>query len=73
MTWNYTDASHGKGAPDGVGGALKNLADRLRACGTSIPDADTLHVQLKMNFSVVVYQISEEKITAGYEMVPPKH
>lgn len=27
VTWNFTEASHGKEAPDGVGGALKNLAD----------------------------------------------
>lgn len=28
VTWNFTEASHGKGAPGGVGDALKNLADR---------------------------------------------
>ena len=42
VTWNFTEASHGKGAPDGVGGALKNLADRIVSYGSSIPDADTL-------------------------------
>ena len=26
VTWNYTEASHGTGAPGGVGGALKHLA-----------------------------------------------
>lgn len=29
ITWNFTEVSLGKGAPDGVGGALKNLADRI--------------------------------------------
>lgn len=31
ITWNFFEASHGKGAPDGVGGALKKLADRIVA------------------------------------------
>lgn len=28
-TWNFFEASHGKGDPDGVGGLLKWTADRL--------------------------------------------
>lgn len=27
VTWNYSEMSHGKGAPDGVGGAIKRMAD----------------------------------------------
>lgn len=27
VNWNYFEAGHGKGAPDGVGGALKRIAD----------------------------------------------
>ena len=70
VTWNFTEASHGKGAPDGVGGALKNLADRIVAYGTSIPDADTLFEQLNHNSSVRPFKITEEDITSG-ELVPP--
>lgn len=29
MTWNYSEAGHGKGAPDGVGGTLKKICDRI--------------------------------------------
>ncbi|XP_062862381.1 uncharacterized protein LOC134324457 [Trichomycterus rosablanca] len=61
---------HGKGAPDGVGGALKNLADRIVAYGTSIPDADTLFEQLAKNSSVTLYKVSEEDIKASNELVP---
>ena len=28
-TWNFLEAGHGKGAPDGIGGALKGQADSL--------------------------------------------
>ncbi|XP_039635664.1 uncharacterized protein LOC120545424 [Perca fluviatilis] len=72
VTWNYTEASHGKGAPDGVGGALKNLADRIVSYGTSIPDAESLYEQLKNNSSVTLYKVSEEKIKASCELVPPQ-
>ncbi len=41
-TWNFFEASHGKGAPDGVGGALKRRADCLVSKGTDIPDAAAL-------------------------------
>lgn len=29
VTWNFFEASHGKGAPDGIGGTLKRSADTL--------------------------------------------
>ncbi|KAI4829768.1 hypothetical protein KUCAC02_001438 [Chaenocephalus aceratus] len=71
VTWNFTEASHGKGAPDGVGGALKNLADRIVSYGTSIPDANTLFEQLKLNSSVRLFKITEEDINKSAELVPP--
>lgn len=37
-TWNFFEANHGKGAPDGVGGVLKRIADDLVSKGTDIPD-----------------------------------
>ncbi|KAI4893799.1 hypothetical protein NFI96_020780, partial [Prochilodus magdalenae] len=45
-TWNFFEASHGKGAPDGVGGALKRRADSqevvekkavFRRCPVNLP------------------------------------
>lgn len=35
-TWNYHEAGHGKGAPDGVGAVCKRTADKLVATGTDI-------------------------------------
>nr|CAI5855592.1 unnamed protein product [Callosobruchus analis] len=37
-TWNYTEAGHGKGAPDGVGAVCKRTADNIVACGRDIAD-----------------------------------
>lgn len=71
VTWNFTEASHGKGAPDGVGGALKNLADRIVSYGTSIPDANTLFEQLNLNSSVRLFKITEEDVKTSAELVPP--
>lgn len=35
-TWNYTEAGHGKGAPDGIGAVCKRTADNIVACGGDI-------------------------------------
>ncbi|OWR42782.1 hypothetical protein KGM_211517 [Danaus plexippus plexippus] len=36
ITWNYTEAGHGKGAPDGVGAVLKRTADKMVSYGRDI-------------------------------------
>lgn len=45
VKWNYTEAGHGKGPADGVGGAIKRTADDLVNAGNDIPDAETLYNQ----------------------------
>ena len=40
LTWNWLEAGHGKGPCDGLGGALKGLADRVVKTAGSIQDAD---------------------------------
>ena len=42
-SWNLWEASHGKGAPDGIGGAIKRKADKLISQGNdsySEPSSD---------------------------------
>ena len=46
-TWNFWEASHGKGAPDGIGGAIKRKADALVSQGNDITDANTLYQALR--------------------------
>ena len=49
-TWNFSEAGHGKGAPDGIGATLKRTADQIVAHGTDIPNAIALYEQLKKVF-----------------------
>lgn len=53
INWNYFEAGHGKGAPDGVGGALKRSADRAIKHGEDIPNALILYEKLKFTNSSV--------------------
>lgn len=41
-TWNFFEAGHGKGSPDGVGGVAKRAADRLVSHGHDILNAKDL-------------------------------
>lgn len=38
FTWNYHEAGHGKGAPDGVGATCKRTADQVIARGGDVTD-----------------------------------
>lgn len=71
ISWNFTEASHGKGAPDGVGAALKTLADRTVARGTDLPDMQTLLTNLRQHSSVKIFEVKEEDILKAAEMIPP--
>lgn len=51
------EASHGKGAPDGVGGLLKQTADRH---GHDIPSAEHLYSTLANSGTVRVFYIRED-------------
>ena len=45
--WNFFEASHRKGALDGVGGALKRTTESLVNKGTDIPNATELFAVLQ--------------------------
>lgn len=42
-TWSFFEAAHGKGAADGIGGAIKHNLDLKIALGLDIPDAETAY------------------------------
>ncbi|GBN52438.1 hypothetical protein AVEN_103989-1 [Araneus ventricosus] len=56
------EAGHGKGAMDGVGGALKRMADTLVARGTDITDSDSFLQNLKKTETVKLYKIENTDI-----------
>ncbi|XP_037395079.1 uncharacterized protein LOC108426002 isoform X1 [Pygocentrus nattereri] len=70
ISWHFFEASHGKGAPDGVGGALKRTADKIVAHGEDIPNAQTLYEKLKgqENCSIDLHFIPESDIEAKPEV-----
>ena len=59
-TWNFTEASHGKGAPDGIGGLVKRTADRLVAEGKDIPITEIFMQEiLSTGIKVKLYKITD--------------
>ena len=72
VTWNFSERSHGKGAPDGVGGVLKRKADMYVLGGSDLQTPRDLYEYLqKSSETVTVMWIEEEKISNMDEMVPP--
>ncbi|KAI4830172.1 hypothetical protein KUCAC02_001822, partial [Chaenocephalus aceratus] len=43
ITWNYSERAHGKGAPDGVGGAVKRMADNHVHGGKALQNPKDLY------------------------------
>ncbi|XP_056454193.1 uncharacterized protein LOC130388732 [Gadus chalcogrammus] len=70
-TWNYFEASHGKGAPDGVGGTLKRRADRLVSQGVDIPTALSMYQALSEGQSKVkLFYIQEQAVEDAVKEMP---
>jgi hypothetical protein len=61
-SWNYFEAGHGKGAPDGVGAALKRFADGLVAKGVDIPTPLAFYKQLHGNVNVRLFFIDKTEV-----------
>ena len=61
-TWNFTEASHGKGPADGVGALVKSTADRLVNSGIDIPNAAALLSALSGRLAVDLFMVSDDEI-----------
>lgn len=72
-SWHFHEASHGKGAPDGIGAYVKRTADRLVAHGKDIQDLETLYRTLtEKNTKVEVFLVTEQEIQDVYQLLPSK-
>jgi len=70
-TWNYMEAGHGKGAPDGVGGCLKRTADRVVAQGVDIDCFESFVKVLKENVrKVEIILVYEHDIQSMKSIIP---
>ena len=65
-SWNFHEAGHGKGAPDGIGAALKRTADSLVSMGTDICSAAAFHREIKAtNSSIKLYLVEVADVQTG--------
>ncbi|CAI5695050.1 unnamed protein product [Oreochromis niloticus] len=80
ISWNFFEASHGKGAPDGIGATLKRSADTIVRHGGDIPNAEAMFHKLRdMGTSVELFFVGEDdverkvkEIIDGPTLVPVK-
>ena len=70
VTWNFLEASHGKGPAAGVGGAIKRQADSFVVEGRDISDDTALYGALTSRTSVKLYMIDEQSIDAMNARIP---
>lgn len=69
-TWNFFEASHGKGPADGVGGALKRQLDNHISHGNDITNAQEAYDYLMVNSKVKMFYINENDIQKMTKNIP---
>ena len=74
ITWNYSEKSHGKGAPGGIGGAVKRDADLYVQRGGDLQTPLDVYEMLakKTGSAITFHWISEEIIEKYDELIPGK-
>ncbi|KAG8328972.1 hypothetical protein J6590_108690 [Homalodisca vitripennis] len=69
-SWNFSEAGHGKGAPDGVGGFIKRTADKCIAQGSDIMNITALLAMIKEKCQkMFVWRINQEEITSIEQII----
>lgn len=64
ITWNYLEAGHGKGAPDGVGAVLKRTADQVVRFGSDVDSLDAFLACLRPRIKMEIRIVSRNDIIA---------
>lgn len=64
ITWNYLEAGHGKGAPDGVGAVLKRTADQVVRFGSDVESLNTFLACLRPRVKIEIRVVSKNDIAA---------
>ncbi|KAK0147775.1 hypothetical protein N1851_012516 [Merluccius polli] len=68
-TWSFFEASHGKGAPDGVGGVFTKNS---RQIGKDIPNARQLYDCLNAQTSIQLFYIDKEAVDKAVQKMPKR-
>ena len=64
-SWHFFEAAHGKGAPDGIGGALKRTADRMVSQGRDIRSARDMYDTLDTETTVKLFYVASTDVQAS--------
>lgn len=70
ITWNYSEAGHGKGAPDGVGATVKRTADRMVNIGSDVGSFEQFYKLIKNLQNVIVKIVEEKDIITKEKLIP---
>lgn len=73
ITWNYSEAGHGKGAPDGIGAVIKRTADNLVTFGEDISTFSQFIDIVKQNVENIAIMIVDENEVLAKEAILPKN
>lgn len=63
ITWNFTEAGHGKGPMDGIGGCMKRKADEYISHGADVTCAADL-VKLFRDSKITVLEVTNDEVLA---------
>ena len=66
-SWNFFEASHGKGAADGVDAVLKRTADRLVRQGVDLPNPQQVFNELIGTTSVDLYFVGSDQVDVAVQ------
>jgi len=73
--WNFSEASHGKGAADGVGAAVKRLCDNLALSGLDLTNASSVCSAITGLSKTKIYEILSDFNGSGIclpdKQIPP--
>lgn len=71
ITWNYSEAGHGKGAPDGVGAVIKRTADNALTYGQDVSSLDQFVQVIKSQVeNVIVLTVTEHDVSLKESQIP---
>lgn len=71
ISYNYSESGHGKGPADGIGAAVKRIADDSIKYGSDIPDYDTFLSKVKQGSkSIHISSVQTEDIVAVEKQLP---
>lgn len=72
-TWSFFESAHGKGAADGIGGAVKRTLDKKVTYGEDIVDARTAYdILVKCKSKILYFYVSNENIQTKEQEVDLK-